>query len=154
MTFAPLRSPLARRPAPWPWQPRRWLLVLVWALWVLATLAPGLSRLGAHARATPSDWVEVCTRHGTAWVRADAVAVAVVVAVSNPVADPAAGLLAPLDACGHCSLALDRFTPPLPAVLAWTGLPQAPLRVVSHLPPRRWVPPSLEFSARGPPVAS
>lgn len=145
MTLAPLRFPLARRPAPWLWQPGRWLLALVWALWVLATLAPGLSRLGAHARATPSDWVEVCTSHGTAWVRADAV---------DPVANPVSGLLAHLDACAHCSLALDRFTPPLPPVLAWTGLPQAPLRVASHLPPRRWVPPSLEFSARGPPVAS
>lgn len=144
MTHAPTPSP-ARGPAPWLRQPRRWLLALVWALWVLATLAPGVSRLGAHARATPSDWVEVCTRDGMVWVRADAV---------DPVSDPASGLLAHLDACGHCSLALDRFTPPLPPVLAWTGLPQPPQRVASHLPPRRWVPPSLEFSARGPPVAS
>ena len=145
MPLTPLRSTLASWPAPWLWQPRRWLLALVWALWVLATLAPGLSRLGAHARATRSDWVEVCTSHGMAWVRVDA---------ADPLTDPAAGLLAHLDACGHCSLALDRFTPPLPPVLAWVGLPQPPQRVASHFPPRHWVPPSLEFSARGPPVAS
>lgn len=145
MPLTPLRSPLASWPAPWLWQPRRWLLALVWALWVLATLAPGLSRLGAHARATRSDWVEVCTSHGMAWVRVDA---------ADPLTDPASGLLAHLDACAHCSLALDRFTPPLPPVLAWTGLPQPPQRVASHLPLRHWVPPSLEFPARGPPVAS
>jgi hypothetical protein len=121
----------------------------VWALWVLVTLAPGLSRLVAHAHATPSDWVEVCTRHGMAWVRADAAT------TPGPTgADPVSGLLAHLDACAHCSLALDRFTPPLPPALAWSGLPQPPQRVASHLPPRRWVPPSREFSARGPPVAS
>ena len=92
MPLTPLRSPLARRPAPWLWQPRRWMLALVWALWVLATLAPGLSRLGAHARATRSDWVEVCTSHGMAWVRVDA---------TDPVADPTAGLLALLEPAAH-----------------------------------------------------
>jgi hypothetical protein len=149
VTFAPLRFfPLACGPAPRLWQPRRWLLALVWALWVLATLAPGVSRLWAHARATPSDWVEVCTRHGMAWVRVDAASPGLTGS------DPTADLLAHLDACAHCSLALDRFTPPLPPVLAWTGLPQPPQRVASHLPPRRWVPPSREFPARGPPVAS
>jgi hypothetical protein len=152
MTPTPLRFTLARRPAPGLWQPRRWLLALVWALWVLATLAPGLSRLGAHARATPADWVEVCTSHGMVWARS-ADAPPAIEASAEP-SDPVSALLSHLDACAHCALALDRFTPPLPPALGWLGLSLPPQRVASAIPLWHWAAPVPEFAARGPPLAS
>lgn len=134
--------------------PGRWLVACVLAAWFLATLAPGLSRLGLHlwgqagqslASHTPSTWVQVCTDHGTDWVRLEGVDPT---ESFNP-ADP----LAVLHACGHCDLALDRLASPVPHHAVPSALP-----LVHPLP--IWVPVWVGWTshsgtlARGPPLLS
>ena len=132
-------------------RPGRWLVACVFAAWFLATLAPGLSRLGLHlwgqgtlsqASSTPSTWVPVCTDHGTDWVRLD-----------GGDSDPSTNPLSALHACGHCDLALDRLASPLPH----SAVPSvAPL--VHPQPP--WVAVWVQWAshsgnlARGPPLRS
>ena len=92
---------------------RRWSGWLLAAL-LLATLAPGISR--ALSAAPGGHWVELCTSQGMEWVQVDAVS------PDAGVADPD-----PLDRCGHCTLATERFAPLIP------DLPVLPA-VLGHWP--------------------
>lgn len=116
--------------APGSFRPGRWVLACVLMAWLLATLAPGLSRLLVHANGGGSPaqagWIEVCTAHGMDWVTPDGT-----LASERPDHDPANTL----DACGHCTLAVDRFTPPIPH-FAWGALSPAPQPLPTlHQPP-------------------
>ena len=95
---------------PWARRLARWLLVAL----LLATLAPGISR--ARSAAAPeapeasdtrsgAHWVELCTSEGMQWVPVDLT----VPRAGSDVPDPD-----PLDRCGHCTLAAERFAPLIP----------------------------------------
>lgn len=123
---------------------------VVWVcalLLLLATLAPGLSRmLAAGDPSFRQNWVEVCSSEGMQWERIDPSADGV---ASSPMGD----LLDQLDACGYCTVGLDRGTPP-PEFSGW-GLSQA----FPHARPA-WAdegqrsPALLNMWARGPPARS
>jgi hypothetical protein len=89
---------------PWAQRLARWLLVAL----LLATLAPGISRALSAVAGVPPDarpgthWVELCTSQGMQWVRVDRVPAR----AGSGVPDPE-----PLDRCGHCTLAAERFAP-------------------------------------------
>ncbi len=113
--------------------------------WLLATLAPAISR-GLAAGADPvgepparAHWVELCTDQGMQRVWADA-----------PPA-PADSTPAHLDRCGHCLLQAERFAPLLPGLPA---LPVVSVRVaifVGTLQPDADAP-RHTARARGPPL--
>lgn len=119
---------------------RRWLACWL-AVLCLASLAPGISRWVAHARAAAQApaWVEVCTSAGMAWARSDT-------GESGWEA-----LVHSLDACDLCAVAIDRGTPPPAPVV--TGLAEP----WPHALPLRqgWAPalaPPWVHGARGPPA--
>ena len=115
---------------------RAWVWALV-ALFLLATLAPAISRTLDHGKPLAErGWVEVCSARGMAWVQADG-------AGQPDGSAPPSDLLHHMDSCSYCVLASDRGTPPpsfdglglaamapLPVPL-WAGHPlnPAPTRV-------------------------
>lgn len=110
--------------APWALQPGRWLLRWVLIAWVLATLAPGLSRVWAHVQG-PTDearagWIEVCTPRGMDWVKPDGTL------ASQSGGEPADKSTPTLDACPHCTLAADRLLPLWPT-FQWASLSPSPV---------------------------
>jgi hypothetical protein len=124
---------------------------VVWVcalLLLLATLAPGLSRmLVAGDPAFRQSWVEVCSSEGMRWERVDPSADGV---ASSPMVD----LLDQLDACGYCTLGLDRGTPPPPDFSGW-GLSQAlPHALPAWADESQRSPALLNMWARGPPARS
>ena len=127
---------------------RAWVWVLV-ALMLLATLAPAISRTLDHGK-TLADrgWLEVCSAHGTVWVPPEAGTSQFNPDTPLPVSD--AGLLLQLDACGFCTLAIDRSTPP-PDFSGWgLGLPlPIALPAVTGLGPGSHA--DVAVWARGPP---
>ena len=97
----------------------RWLILA----WLLATLAPGISRMltadeSPNAQAGKT-WVELCTDTGVQWVRLD---------LQSPTDDAVPGHES-LDRCAHCTLATERFAPlrsGLPALPSALGEPVTP----------------------------
>ena len=132
-------------------RPRRAVLVCVLVAWVLATLAPGLSRCLQHMardagpaapHAVQAIWGEVCGPHGMHWVRLDTLE------------DPAPGQPSDpdesLNACAHCVLAVDRLAPLVPpGFLSLTLLATYSLPDWTHKPLERTA--YAGTQARGPP---
>jgi hypothetical protein len=129
------------------------------AAWLLATLAPAISR-GLAAGADPvsdplarAHWVELCTDQGMQRVWADAPpapADSTPAHLDRPPA-PADSTTAHLDRCGHCLLQAERFAPLLPGLPA---LPVVSVRVaifVGTLQPDADAP-RHTARARGPPL--
>ena len=109
---------------------------------LLAVLAPTVSRAMA-AQHHSSGWVELCTSTGTRWVQ-------VADDVTPAEQGTASGDNHPLDACGYCLLASERFAPllpSLPAVLAHAPAGAQPV-FVAPPPPLPDVP---RHAARDPP---
>ena len=131
---------------------RAWVWMLL-GLMLLATLAPAISRALDHGKSMAErGWVEVCHAQGLAWVKAEH-SPQPRLANSGMSSWLQATLLQQLDACGYCTVGIDRGTPPpdflhlglsqpLPA-----AQPVAAARV--HRSPDGWA-----TWARGPPVRS
>ena len=124
---------------------RAWVWLLA-ALFLLATLAPAISRTLDHGRPVAErGWVEVCSARGMAWVPTNA-------ASNNGDAPLQSSLLHHLDSCGYCVLATDRGTPP-PSFdglgLTTFAPPPVPLWAGYSLNPA----PARTPQARGPPVS-
>jgi hypothetical protein len=125
---------------------RAWVWALV-ALFVLATLAPAISRTLDHGRPLAErGWLEVCSARGMAWVQADG-------AGQPDGSAPPSDLPHHMDSCGYCVLATDRGTPP-PSFDGW-GLSLSVASVCAswgeHSPPTAPVQLAL---ARGPPTST
>jgi hypothetical protein len=131
---------------------RAWVWMLI-GLMLLATLAPAISRTLEHSKSMAErGWVEVCNAHGLAWVKADGPEPSrlTVPGVQSPLQ---ASLAQQLDACGFCTVGIDRGTPP--PDFSHLGLshplpsaqPVVPFRV--HRSPDGWA-----TLARGPPIRS
>lgn len=123
---------------------RAWVWLLA-ALFLLATLAPAISRTLDHGKPVAErGWVEVCSARGMAWVQVDS--------GSGPAnAAPQTDLLHHLDSCGYCVLATDRGTPP-PSFdgLGLAALAPAPVPLwAGHVLPTA---PTRLAQARGPPA--
>ena len=102
---------------PWAQRLARWLLMAM----CLATLAPAVSRvLVSGPPGDGQEWVELCTSQGMQWVR-----VAELGPSRSDRSAPADS--GPLDRCGHCTLAAERFAPLLPSIptLTTSALPWA-----------------------------
>lgn len=81
-------------------------------LMLLATLAPSISRTLDHGKSMAErGWVEVCHAHGLAWVKPDDPNPPRLAGGGAPSALEAS-LLQQLDACGFCTVGIDRGTPP------------------------------------------
>lgn len=129
---------------PWARRLAQWVLVLL----LLATLAPGISRALSAWAGPPADartgeqWVELCTGQGMQWVRVD---------LGAHAADSTPADSSPLDRCGHCTLAAERFAPlipdlpVLPAVQDRWAVPVFNASVAAEAPVRAAL-------ARGPPL--
>ena len=90
---------------------RAWVWMLL-GLMLLATLAPAISRTLDHGKSMAErGWVEVCNAHGMAWVKAEDPPQP---RLANPGVSSLlhATLLQQLDACGYCTVGIDRGTPP------------------------------------------
>jgi hypothetical protein len=95
-----------------------WMLI---GLMLLATLSPAISRTLDHGKSMAErGWVEVCGAHGTVWLKPGSDAFPSNLRTQRAAAD--VGLLQELDACGFCTVGIDRGTPP-PDFSGW-GLSQ------------------------------
>lgn len=130
---------------------RAWVWMLV-GLMLVATLAPAISRTLDHGKTLAErGWLEVCSAHGMAWVPPEAGTSQFNPDTPLPVSD--AGLLQQLDACGFCTLGIDRSTPP-PDFSNWglTQLLPVALPAVTGMGPGSHA--RLTLWARGPPDRS
>lgn len=90
---------------------RAWVWMLL-GLMLLATLAPAISRTLEHGKSMAErGWVEVCQAHGLAWVKPDDPNPSRFTSGGAP-SPLEASLLQQLDACGFCTVGIDRGTPP------------------------------------------
>lgn len=132
---------LGARSRAWVWM---WL-----GLTLLATLAPAVSRTLAHGTTLAErGWVEVCSAHGMAWVRAEGAMPNLGRTASPP--PPPASWLRQLDACGLCTLGIDRGTPP-PEFDGWGLSLPLPLALPAVAGLGHGTPLRVAAWARGPP---
>lgn len=124
---------------------RAWVWALL-ALWLLATLAPAISRTLDHGKPLQQrGWQEVCSVRGQVWVQSRGAS------DGQTPTDP--GLLHHLYACAYCVLGTDRGTPP-PHFDGWGRVPPVAMPCPAWAGHATHTAPVRLFLARGPPAST